>query len=179
MEQPESLSFKTATPDLARIIAALVNSAYRGDSSRNGWTTEADFLHGQRIDEAMLVDIMSNKDSRIECMYLNTTDLVGVCHLDRNKKGVCHLGMLTVNPLLQAKGFGKRLMEHAEHVARRDWQCSTMSITVISIRSELVQFYQRRGYQKTGLVENFPYGDSRFGLQQFSDLKFIEMVKTL
>jgi hypothetical protein len=41
-------AIRTATVDDAQEIAALVNSCYRGDSSRAGWTTEADLLGGTR-----------------------------------------------------------------------------------------------------------------------------------
>ena len=38
----------------------LVNSAYRGDSSKKGWTTEADLLDGSRTDEDAINEFLIN-----------------------------------------------------------------------------------------------------------------------
>jgi ribosomal protein S18 acetylase RimI-like enzyme len=158
-------------------ITVLVNSAYRGDSSKIGWTTEADLLGGQRTDPESLRELIQNKQSGIllgiqnekiqACVYLATLEFAG------------YLGMLTVNPKLQNAGIGKALMSEAESRVKSDWHCSSMRMTVISVRQELIAYYERRGYILTGESEAFPYGDEKFGLPKRQDLEFVVMIKQL
>jgi ribosomal protein S18 acetylase RimI-like enzyme len=153
----------------------LVNSAYRGDSSRRGWTTEADLLDGIRTDEAGLAAMLANAQATI-LKYEQDGQLIGCVYLEK-KNDRLYLGMLTVSPDAQAGGIGKQLMAAAEQLAR-DWQCRAMTMTVIPQRHELIAFYERRGYQPTGETEPFPMDDSRFGLPK-QQLSFIVMEKVL
>lgn len=158
----------------------LVQSAYRGDSSRRGWTTEADLLDGIRTDEAGLKTMLVHPRATIlkyeaagqllGCVYLETKD-------DDPEHASLYLGMLTVSPDAQAGGIGKELMAAAERVAR-DRHCRTITLTVIPQRHELIAFYERRGYRPTGETEPFPMDDPRFGLPK-QPLSFIVMKKIL
>jgi GNAT superfamily N-acetyltransferase len=174
---PECLPTRLATPADATALAALVNSAYRGDSSRAGWTTEADLLGGQRTDADALTTAM---DTDGQAILLHEQDRVPVCcvHLSRTG-GDCHLGMLTVRPLAQAKGLGRRLLEAAERWAADRWSSRFMYMTVIAQRPELVAWYERRGYSRTGERKPFPYDDERFGLPRRPDLVFEVLRKPL
>lgn len=153
----------------------LVQSAYRGESSRRGWTTEADLLDGIRTDEAGLKTMLANPRATI-LKYEDAGQLLGCVYLEK-KGDSLYLGMLTVSPDAQAGGIGKQLMAAAEQVAR-DRQCRAMTMTVIPQRHELIAFYERRGYRPTGETEPFPMDDPRFGLPK-QPLSFMVMEKLL
>ncbi len=156
-------------------LSELINSAYRGDNSRKGWTTEADLLDGIRTDEDSLRSMLHNPAATI-LKYEQIGHLLGCVYLEK-KEDELYLGMLTVSPEAQAGGIGKQLMAAAEEVAR-NWNCRTLKMTVISQRHELIAFYERRGFKTTGEVEPFPMDDPRFGLPKRS-LEFIVMKKVL
>ena len=164
-------------------IVSLVNSGYRGESSRAGWTTEADFLSGQRTD-ADTLELSLKKPGKVVLTLREATSspILGCVMLERfqNKRGVgCYLGMLTVRPTLQAQGLGKQLLAHAEDFARQELQATHMLLGVIHLRDSLIHYYERRGYRSTGVTEPFPYGDPKAGIPLRSDLHFVMFEKTL
>lgn len=172
------LQFRNAVERDAEAIVALVESAYRGESSRAGWTTEADFLTGQRTDaEGVRADI-ARPESLIRLALDDNGRLLACCHLERTDPA-CYFGMFSVDPARQGGGIGKRLMAEAERLAREDWGCTRMEMTVIDIRDELIAFYERRGYRRTGVKKPFPYGDARFGQPLRDDLRFEVLEKPL
>ena len=171
------IRFRHAVPEDTVAIVALVESAYRGDVSRIGWTTEADFLEGQRIDPAGVLDNMSKAGSLILLMERDGA-LLACCHLEKFGDA-CYFGMFSVNPALQGGGIGKLLMQEAERFARATWACQRMEMTVIDIRRELIAFYLRRGYRQTGIFKPFPYGDQRYGIPLRDDLRFEILEKPL
>ena len=142
-------------------LAALINSGYRGEASKKGWTTEADFLKGElRTDEETLSALMQKPGSCF-LKYLNDTGQTEGCvYLDKNKNRL-YLGMLTVSPVQQAKGIGKQLMKAAEAYGLQQ-NCNIIYLRVISLRFELIDWYLKLGYNKTGQTEPFP-DDNRFG----------------
>ncbi|SHJ52986.1 Ribosomal protein S18 acetylase RimI [Hymenobacter daecheongensis DSM 21074] len=142
-------------------LVALVNSAYRGPESEKGWTTEAHLLGGQRTDAAALRDLLAPENATILLGRDAEGALLGSVYLQRLPAAL-YLGMLSVAPAWQAHGIGKQLLRAAEDYARRH-QLPTMRITVISVRHELLAWYERHGYHRTGAVEPFPT-DPRFGL---------------
>ena len=172
------ISLRPAVPDDAPAIATLVNSAYRGEGSKRGWTTEADILGGQRTDFEKIIEMIGVKDSRVELAFDDAGMLIGCVHLKKESDASCYLAMLTVDPSRQAGGIGKTIMAHAEDIARA-WGCAWMRMTVISPRAELIAYYERRGYAKTGVMEPFPEDDPRFGLPKVRGLQFAELTKPL
>ncbi|MDD5630203.1 MAG: GNAT family N-acetyltransferase [Elusimicrobia bacterium] len=170
------MDFRTATPVDAPAVAALVNSGYRGESSQRGWTTEAELLGGQRTDESMVLEMIQGEGSRVELACGEGGELLGCVHLKKEPAETCYLGMLTVDPARQARGIGKRLLAHAEACARL-WGCARLRLTVIAGREELLRFYERRGYARTGAWEPFPEHDARFGIPKVKGLRFVELVK--
>ena len=179
-----SWSVGPATRGDVAAIVALVNSAYRGDAARAAWTHEADLLDGQRTDAQSLSDELAAPDPSTILVLRESAgrSLVACVMLQRYRDGdealKCHLAMLTVSPAVQAQGLGRHMLEVSEDWAR-DAGCRALRMTVISRRSELIAWYERRGFERTGETKPFPYGDTRFGVPRRDDLEFIVMEKVL
>jgi N-acetylglutamate synthase-like GNAT family acetyltransferase len=171
------LRFRNATAADINAIVSLVESAYRGDVSRQGWTTEADFLDGQRTDPVGVGEIIARPGSRV-LLGERAGQLLACCHLEK-QGDACYFGMFSVLPTLQGGGVGRQMLAQAENLARDEWKCTKMEMTVISIRDELVAWYERRGYRRTGVFKPFPYGDERFGVPKRDDLRFELLEKRL
>lgn len=157
-------------------LEALVNGAYRGESSKKGWTTEADLLDGIRTNQQVLAGMVTRGDSIVLKCTNGNNDLVGCVYLQKKEEKV-YLGMLTVAPDKQSKGIGKKLLQAAEEYAETQ-DCTSITITVISLRKELITWYERRGYKATGETKPFPSNDPRFGLPK-QQLEFLVMEKQL
>lgn len=161
-------------------VAALVNSAYRGDSSRVGWTTEADYLDGQRTDADTLRRDLAAQPQAALLLFKDDPDgpALGTVWLEPAEPGVWYLGMLTIKPDLQDRQLGRTLLAGGEaHAAARG--AKRMRMTVVSIRDTLIAWYERRGYAATGETRPFPYDDEKFGQPRVPDLTFIVMEKSL
>ncbi len=153
----------------------LVNSAYRGEVSKMGWTTEADLLDGIRIDEETLKKYLEDHNVII---LKNTDDggnITGCVYLEIREPKL-YVGMFSVSPVLQGNGVGRNLLQAAETCAKQ-LNCHTLTMTVISTRLELISWYERRGFNATG--ETVPFHDgTKFGVpKQFIEL--IVMEKTV
>ncbi len=172
------LTLRSATPADIPALHALVESAYRGESARAGWTHEADLLGGQRTDAHALAAILAAPDETILIDELDGA-LAGSVQLRKVTRDIAYLGMFTVAPSLQGAGRGRMLLAAAEAHAARVMGVSRMEMTVIAQRAELIAWYERRGYARTGETRPFPYGDSRFGLPRRDDLVFIVLAKSL
>ncbi|WP_116247044.1 GNAT family N-acetyltransferase [Nocardiopsis sp. FIRDI 009] len=171
------LRYRAAVPDDVPALVELVNSCYRGDVSRRGWTTEADLLDGQRVDE----DVMGALLARTNTLVLvaeSGGELVACCELQRGTGGA-YFGMFSVRPTAQGSGLGRRVLAEAERIAARTWGCRLMRMKVLKQRSDLIAWYERRGYTNTGRTIPFPYGDASFGLPKRSDLAFVELTREL
>jgi len=153
----------------------LVNSAYRGDSSRLGWTTEADLLDGTRTDAAAIKELIETPGITI-LKYVESNEILACVELKRESNKL-YLGMLTVKPMLQGKGIGKELLKAAEEEARK-LTCTSIFMTVISVRKELIDWYVRHGYHFTGERKPFAFNDPRFG-QPKMKLEFVMLEKKL
>ena len=174
---PDTVAFRDATLADVDDVVRLVESAYRGETSKAGWTTEADLLAGQRTDADAVRAIIESPSGRI-LLALDRTGLLGCCQLEQ-RGAVAYFGMFAVRPGLQGDGIGKRLLAEAERIARDEWGARTMEMTVIGQRLELIAWYARRGYRLTGETRPFPYGDERFGLPLRDDLHFVVLAKGL
>jgi ribosomal protein S18 acetylase RimI-like enzyme len=129
-------------------LVNLINSAYRGESSKKGWTTEADLIEGQRINKKSLEQQITDPQTVILKSMNNEGRITGCVYLQKQADKV-YLGMLTVSPTLQANGLGKQLLNAAEDYAI-SINCTAVTMTVITTRTELINWYERRGYTKTG-----------------------------
>jgi GNAT superfamily N-acetyltransferase len=171
------IRFRRAHAGDVDAIVALVESAYRGDVSKTGWTTEADMLDGQRTDALSVATLIGKDGSRI--LLAERGGFLVACSNIERQGDTAYFGMFSVRPDLQGGGLGKAMLAEAERVAREEWHSREMQMTVISIRDELMAWYERRGYRRTGRYSPFPYGDERFGIPKRDDLRFETLVKPL
>ncbi len=170
-------TFRDATQADVPALVELVTSAYRGEASRVGWTTEADLLDGNRIVPEVLLADIARPRSRIVLAERDGA-LLGCAHV-AEEDGAGYFGMFAVRPELQGSGLGRTILAEAERVAAVDWQLALMRMTVIDLRTELIDWYLRRGYQRTGQTKPFPATDPRFGLPLRDDLRFAVLEKEL
>jgi ribosomal protein S18 acetylase RimI-like enzyme len=169
---------RPATLDDLPALHALVESAYRGDSAKQGWTHEADMLEGQRTDTDELAAILADPHSVMFVLF-DGSALLACVHVKRVSDATAYLGMFAVSPTQQGSGIGKRLLSTAERHAAEAMGVSAIEMTVIRQREELIAFYERRGYTRTGEERPFPLDDERFGLPNRRDLSFIVLEKQI
>ena len=164
-------------------LIALVTSAYRGDASRQGWTTEAHLLDGQRIDADMLRADLDAPGSLILLAEDEHRHAIGCARIATMPvdDGVptAEFGMFSIRPDLQGGGLGRMLLAEAERIARDTLGCARMRMTVIDCRDELLAWYARRGYVCTGVTKPFPYDDPRYGIPKRDSLRFEVLDKAL
>lgn len=171
-----ALSISTAEKRHAEQIAALVNSAYRGESSKQGWTTEADLLSGRRTDTEDILQLITSDDSMF-LLCKAETELLGSVHVQKQGTQVC-LGMFAVSPFLQGRGIGKQLLFAAEQAAQEVWAVDKSIVTVITSRKELIAFYERRGYRRIGVSKSFPV-NPQLWTPKVADLRLEVLEKVL
>jgi N-acetylglutamate synthase-like GNAT family acetyltransferase len=159
-------------------LHALIESAYRGDSARRGWTHEADMLGGQRTDQDALAEMLADPMQRILVAEVDGA-LAGSVQVQSRGVGLAYLGQLAVDPDQQASGIGSRLIEAAEALAVNEFSASIMEMTVIVQRTELTAYYVRRGYRETGEMRAFPFDNARIGVATRRDLAFTVLEKVL
>jgi ribosomal protein S18 acetylase RimI-like enzyme len=170
------LSFRKACFEEAAFIVKLVNTAYRGDSSKAGWTSEADLLDGQRTDEQEIQNLIRDEGSMILLCQQNNEVIGSV--LIQKKAEAAYFGMFVVRPDLQGNGIGKHFINAAEQIAQQEFGVRKMTMSVITLRPELIAFYERRGYRRTGEVLPFP-DDPAAGIPLVDGLQFEMMEKEL
>ncbi len=171
--------FRDATVADADALVQIIHSAYRGDASREGWTTEAELLDGQRTDAREILSLLSAPGAHIR-IATSPCDAAIIGTVTVRCLGAAGMiGMLAVSPTLQARGLGSRLLADAEATALSVPGIARARLMVIEQREELIAWYERRGYIRTGEHEAFPYGDPRFGAPRRDDLRFVVLEKGL
>lgn len=197
MSSGESVvAFRDATLSDVPAVMKLVHSAYRGDESRKGWTTEADLLDGNRIDAGSVRDVITAPESLIMLAFRRcgpepagshhdgaaasaASALWACCQLAVEGDGLGYFGLFAVRPDRQGAGIGKAVLAEAERRAVTEWQCTALRMLVIRQRADLIAWYERLGFARTGATSPFPYRDERFGRPRRQDLEFIELRKQL
>ena len=165
----------TATKNDIPQLATLVNSAYRGEASKAGWTTEANIISGNtRTDETQMGIEFSDTAVTI-LKYTNAENNIDGCVYLKQLPHGLYLGMLCVNPNLQGSGIGKKLMQAAEVFAQSNG-LTQIEMTVINVRTELIAWYQKLGYKYAGITKPFP--PDAFGTPT-RPLHFEVLIKTL
>lgn len=167
----ETISVATIN-DIPQLLQ-LINNAYRGEEAKKGWTHEADLIDGTvRTDAASLKELIQ-KPNAVFLKYALDDTIVGCVYLEK-KESKLYLGMLSVSPQIQAQGIGKELLKASDDYAKQN-DCNKIEMTVISVRKELIAWYERNGYQQTSKTELFP-ADGRFGNPK-QPLKFVYLEK--
>ena len=161
MDNKYNIEFKIASVDDVKAINSLVNSVYRGENSKKGWTTEADFLGGIRITEEKIKEIIGRKND-IVILAVFEGNITGCVHLE-NAGEYSYLGMLSVDVDHQDKGIGRLLINECERYTKEEWKLRKIKMKVINRRLELMEYYYRRGYKTTGEIEEFVPGEETFG----------------
>jgi len=173
-----TLTFRFAHAGDVAAVVALVESAYRGESSRAGWTTEADLLDGRRTDADAISAVIAGRDS-VMLLAEAGGQLVGCCQLEQRPGTGVYFGTFAVRPGRQGQGWGGRILAEAERLARNEWGAGTMVMSVLAQRPDLIAWYERRGYRPTGETTPFPYGNERFGVPKRPGLAFAGLAKDL
>lgn len=164
----------------AEAIAQLINSAYRGESSRAGWTTEADILDGLRTTTQEVASIIKREDAFILVGVLHDHIVATVCceRQVAHGRNIAHLGMIAVKPTLQNKGHGAAMILAAEAMTLREWRVVGFHMAVITLREDLIAFYERLGYVRSGEFKNFPE-NAELWQPKVSDLTLEYLVKII
>ncbi len=171
-------AFRIADVADVEALVALVERAYRGDSSRDGWCTEADLIDGQRVDAEMMRASISDPDSMV-LVAEDDVSILACCELRRVDSTTATLGMFAVDPLRQAGGVGRSVLSEAEVRVADRWGVQRIEMSVIDVRASLIAWYERRGYARTGEHRPFPYGDDRFGAPRVEGLRFAVLAKRI
>jgi ribosomal protein S18 acetylase RimI-like enzyme len=157
-------------------ISQVLNSAYRGEASKQGWTTEAHLIAGEtRANESMLTEILLMPGSVMIVLENEQAEIVGTMNLQHHGDKL-YLGMLSISPGLQGKGSGKKLLKAAEEYARYQ-QMKSIYMTVITERTELIDWYKRHGYVDTG--ERKPFQEDPLTGKHMRKLEFMVLEKIL
>ena len=160
----------------AKQLVLLLNSAYRGESSKQGWTTEANLIAGERrTDEATVVDVMNQPGSVILKYTNDAGEIIGTVNLQQHGNRL-YLGMFSVSPHLQGGGIGKQLLKAAEAHAKLV-NCGSIYMSVISVRFELIDWYKRHGYVDTG--ERKPFAEDDLTGRHLQKLEFVILEKNI
>lgn len=149
------LIFRPAQRDDLPELHVLIEGAYRGESARTGWTHEADLIEGPRTSQDALATSLGNPDELL-LLALDGARIVGCVQLTRSAPGIAYISLLTVNPQRQATGLGRRILAEAERAAVSHFGATTAELSVVSQRSTLIDYYQRRGYRLTSEQRPFP-----------------------
>ena len=158
-------------------LCALINSVYRGEAAKGGWTTEADLLGGQRCDAAMLEKLADKPDSGF-LVATKEDEIIACCHVQLAAATVAECGMLSVTPAWQNQGIAKALLHTAEQYSRETWQATRMRLWIIKQRPELAEYYERRGYRLTGATLPFP-DDVSYGIPRVNGLYLLALEKVI
>ncbi|MBO0731079.1 MAG: GNAT family N-acetyltransferase [Acidimicrobiaceae bacterium] len=174
--QTDCVKFRRATAADIPAVVALVESAYRGETSTHGWTTEAHLLDGRRTDAEEVAGIITGATSDV--LLAEDDELVACCQIDHADAVTAYFGMFAVRPGLQGRGIGRIVLAESERRALLAG-ATRQRMTVIRQRADLIAWYERLGYFPTGVTVPWPYGDERYGQPKVDDLEFVELAKDL
>jgi ribosomal protein S18 acetylase RimI-like enzyme len=172
-----AVSIRLARPADADTLADLIRSAYRGEGSRAGWTSEADLVEGERINAAQVRASISDSDS-LMLVGEDADVIVACCQLRNQGAGLAYFGTFAVSPKAQGAGLGRQLMAEAEREAVAAFNATRLEMTVLAPQEALIAYYERHGYHRTGETRPFP-ADSRYARPLVDGLYFIVLEKTL
>jgi ribosomal protein S18 acetylase RimI-like enzyme len=160
--------FNFATIADVPALAALIERAYRGPEAAKGWTNESEILTGPRSSPEEIASLVRDREARF--VTARDGQRIAACALVKKEEGGAYFGMFAIDPDLQGGGLGKLMMRHSEEAARVLWGSKSMRLTVISLRARLIEWYERRGYVRTGESEPFPFDTAAGALRTDFDL---------
>lgn len=169
-------TYRLATAADVPSVAALIERAYRQPDPARAWTDESAILSGPRTNVATVRRMQADDRYRF-VLAEDDGRLVGSALLERTGPGEAHFGMFAVEPALQGSGVGRPLLAESERVAIELWGARRMTMHVISLRTELIDWYVRRGYARTGSSRAFPFSDAVGALR--TDFDLVELAKDL
>lgn len=156
-------------------LIELVNTAYRS-KTQQGWTSEATLVAGDRIQAHQLQEMLQDPASKIFILF-QASQLVACVHIQIHEHS-CYIGMLTTHPNVQNQGIGKIMLDHAENFALKNYATHSFELSVLSARTELINFYKRRGYIQSDLIEAYPI-NANVGTPYTTDLKVLHLNKAV
>lgn len=156
-------------------VAALIERAYRGPAAAKGWTNESTLLEGPRSSPGEVEQLIRDPDARF--VVARDGDTMVACALIKKSGDGAYFGMFAIDPDRQGGGLGKAMMAQSETSARTLWGARFIKLSVISLRDELIAWYQRRGYVRTGVSEPFPFDTATGALR--TDFDLVELNKPL
>ena len=161
-------------------IIRLVNAAYRGTGAVESWNIETGIIEGTRLTDSLLRRDLKAKPHAHFLVHRDSANgaIIGTVWLEPVNDGAWYLGLFTIDPALQKQHLGRALLNAAEKFAKTH-RASLIRMDVLSVRSTLIAWYERRGYQRTGETEPYPYGDNRSGTPLRDDLEFVILAKQL
>lgn len=170
-------------------LVDLIERAYRGEETAGSWNSESHLLKGPRTDMVEISTLIAREDSRFLLAEAGGK-LVGCClvqGLGREPTtpatstlkipNAAYFGMFAIDPTVHGGGLGKLLIAEAERRVQDLWGATQMVMTVINLRTALIQWYERRGYRQTGATLPFPFSETSG--ETTRDFHLIEMRKDL
>ena len=171
------VSLRLARPADADALADLIRSAYRGETSRAGWTSEADLVEGERI-SADQVRAMISGGGSLMLVAEQDGGIAACCQLQNQGAGLAYFGTFAVSPRAQGAGLGRQVMAEAERQAVTAFAATRLEMTVLAQQDKLIAYYERRGFRRTGETRPFP-ADPRYARPLRDDLHFVVLEKSL
>ncbi|MEY4782166.1 MAG: hypothetical protein RIR41_101 [Pseudomonadota bacterium] len=194
------LSFRYARQSDTPSLVALIERAYRGEDTAGNWNSEAHLLKGPRTNDEEISTLIAREDSRFIiaeaggrlagcCLVQGLDDPTrnwssadgpvdsGAASPMATAVNAAYFGMFAIDPGTHGGGIGKTLIAEAERRVQELWGANQMVMTVINLRTALIEWYQRRGYRLTGATLPFPFSDTTG--ETTRDFHLVEMRKDL
>ncbi|WIB67987.1 MULTISPECIES: GNAT family N-acetyltransferase [unclassified Curtobacterium] len=171
------LTIRRATLEDAATVADLVERAYRGEASREGWTSEVDVIGGRRTDTEQIRALIAAPHS-VVFVGVDEGRIIATCQVQRHGPGLAYFGTFAVEPTIQGRGLGRRMMEAAAEHARTTFDAAALEITVVAQQSALIAWYRRLGFVPTGATRPFP-AEAWGATPLVPDVHFVVMRKPL
>jgi GNAT superfamily N-acetyltransferase len=167
------LEIRPATTTEAAAIAALVNRAYRPAGDTPGWTHEAHLVEGDRVSESGVRGLI--QPGSVVLIAREGDAIIACVHVEARGTSA-YIGMLTTEPARQAGGLGKQMLAAAERWAAAHFKAGTLCMSVLERRTDLLAYYERRGYRRTGNSEPF-HAHCGVGTLREAGLRVLELAK--
>ncbi|CEJ55068.1 hypothetical protein PMG11_01345 [Penicillium brasilianum] len=171
-----NLHFRTATQDDILDLKQLIESAFRAEDCREGWVGNSQLAAQFSIEAKNIASIIDNPESLFLMAGDTSGTLLGTIGVSKRGPDSARLFMLAVDPDCHRGGLGKRILTYAEGYCQREWGSKVLGLDALSNRENLISWYMRRGFRKTGETTPFPREEFK-DLDLPDDLHFVEFQK--